>query len=116
MHILNDVEIKKAKKKKYEKSLDWQQSKIQKMEELPNTFFGGVKGKDENATYLAFLIRNGKIEISDLRVGAGAVYDFVYDMRKNTYNGRGTVNHFRECEMYVYFVLLLLETFTEEKA
>jgi hypothetical protein len=89
--------------------MDWQHSKIQTMSELPNHYFGGVTGKYENATYLAFLVRNNKIELSDLRIN-GTVYDFVYDMDSRTYSGKGTVNHFRECEMFVYFVLLLLES------
>jgi hypothetical protein len=105
-------EITKRKREKYRTTIDWQQSKIQKMQELPNHLFGGVKSKND-ATYLAFLIRNGKIELSDLAISRQSRFNFTYDLKTGSYTGIGTVNYFRECEMYVFYVLLLLDSLSD---
>lgn len=111
MHILND--INKKKKERYRLLMDRRGCQIKEMEEIPEIKFGEVKSVGAR-TYLAFIIRNGKIEFSDLLSRRDQQFSFTYSLTSGEYRGKGTVNHFRECEMYVYFVLLLLESLNQK--
>lgn len=94
---------------KHLKTFDNKRSHIKKMEELPNLYYGEVIGLgDHDGLYLTFIVRDGKIELSDL-LNKRSRFNFTYSLTNGTYSGRGTVNHFRDCERFVAYVLLLLQ-------
>lgn len=99
---------------KHQYTLDKQNSSIKKMDELTGCYFGEVRqvAEIENATeagYLAFLVRDGKINISDCLNKRSSKFDFTYDILTGEYKGRGTVNFYRSCERFVAYVLLMLD-------
>jgi hypothetical protein len=98
---------------KHQYTLDKQSSTIKAMDELKGCYFGEVRavenGNDTETGYLAFLVRDGKINISDCLNKRTSKFDFTYDILTGEYRGRGTVNFYRSCERFVAYVLLMLD-------
>lgn len=106
MPILNKALKRRILKHQY--TMDKQCSKIKRMKELPNLWYGEVKSVEETS-HLAFIVRNGKIEISDLLPLKESKFTFTYCLHTRSMNGKGTVNFYRTCEKYVAYVLFLLD-------
>lgn len=111
MPIVNKQMRRKIMKHQY--TLDKQNSTIRKMDEIKNCYFGEVRQVESDFStetgYLAFIVRDGRINISDCLNKRNSKFDFTYDILTGQYTGRGTVNFYRSCEKFVAYVLLMLD-------
>lgn len=104
--------ISQTKLAKHRLTLDTRKSKIRKLNDLTDEscYCGEVSGFGDNGLHIAFIIRDGKILLSDLQTEKRkSKFSYEYDLLSGSYSGIGTVNFYRDCERFVAYVLLLLQ-------
>lgn len=103
--------ISQQKLAKHKLTLDRKRSKIRKLNDLSDEglYCGEVSGFGDNGLHIAFVIRDGKILLSDCEEKSKSKFNYEFDLQRLTYSGIGTVNYYRDCERFVAYVLLLLQ-------
>ena len=105
--------INQLKLARHRLTLDARRSRIKKLGALDDGLYcGEVSGVADNGIHLAFIIREGQIQLSDLQ-SKKSKFNFVYDLSSGSYQGVGTVNHYRDCERFVAYVLIMLSMMGE---